>query len=256
MELQAGEYDEDAQNIFFAHQRIQNACATQAVLNVLMNRDDVELGPVLSGFKEFVSSFDAELKGETISNSDEIRLVHNSFSSPNMFIDDTKPPRKATDDDDVYHFAGYVRSQGLLYELDGLRPYPIVHDVCEDDDEFMEKIPEILAQRIARSGGELRFSVLAMVKDRREVYQEIGDENSAAMEQHKRDQWKSENEMRRKDHIGLVHQIIKTYAKTATDEQWNESIKRANGKGVARVMGNKFKNLDLSSLQQSNAFKQ
>lgn len=250
-ELSAGEYDEDGSNVFFAHQRIQNACATQAVLNVLMNREDVDLGPILSGFKEFVGSFDPEMKGETISNSDEIRLVHNSFSSPNMFVDDTQKPRRPTDDDDLYHFIGFVRAQGLLYELDGLKPYPVVHDTCEDDDEFMQKVPEILGDRIARSGGELRFSVLAMVQDRREVMKILGDEDGVALEQKKRDQWRAENEMRRKDHIGLVHQIVKTYAETASDEQWNASIKKANDKGYKKLIGSRLKNMDLSALQQA-----
>ena len=37
-------------------------------------------GPVLSNFKEFTEGLDPDTKGLTISNSDELRTVHNSFA--------------------------------------------------------------------------------------------------------------------------------------------------------------------------------
>ena len=63
-------------------QVISNACATQAILSVLLNAEQKEmsLGSTLGDFKEFVSAFDAPMKGLALSNSEEIRTVHNSFS--------------------------------------------------------------------------------------------------------------------------------------------------------------------------------
>ncbi|GBL74650.1 Ubiquitin carboxyl-terminal hydrolase isozyme L5, partial [Araneus ventricosus] len=75
---------------------INNACATQAILSVLLNckHADVELGETLSSFKDFCQTFDATMKGLTLSNSDVIREVHNSFARQQMFEFDAKPPTK------------------------------------------------------------------------------------------------------------------------------------------------------------------
>lgn len=60
-------------DLFFARQVTTNACATQAILSVLLNsvvegdkggEDDLTLGPILSNFKSFTSSFPPELRGE------------------------------------------------------------------------------------------------------------------------------------------------------------------------------------------------
>lgn len=57
-----GQYDfEASENLFFANQTIQNACATQAILSVLLNRGDLEIGGPLTEFREFTQAFPAEV---------------------------------------------------------------------------------------------------------------------------------------------------------------------------------------------------
>lgn len=58
-----GNFDHDAaNNIFFAAQTIQNACGTQALLSVLLNKDaEVEIGKDLKEFKEFTQEFPPEV---------------------------------------------------------------------------------------------------------------------------------------------------------------------------------------------------
>lgn len=58
-----GTFDHDAaNNIFFAAQTIQNACGTQALLSVLLNKDkEVQIGKDLKEFKEFTQEFPPEV---------------------------------------------------------------------------------------------------------------------------------------------------------------------------------------------------
>ena len=63
-------------------QVINNACATQAILSVLMNTDhpDVQLSSTLTELRDFTAGFDPATRGLALSNSDVIRTVHNSFA--------------------------------------------------------------------------------------------------------------------------------------------------------------------------------
>jgi ubiquitin carboxyl-terminal hydrolase L5 len=59
-----GRFDFDAaENIWFAQQTIQNACGTQALLSVLLNQDEPDVGDGLREFKEFTSGFPSEVRG-------------------------------------------------------------------------------------------------------------------------------------------------------------------------------------------------
>jgi ubiquitin carboxyl-terminal hydrolase L5 len=204
-----GQYDyAAAENLFFAAQTIQNACGTQALLSVLLNKDgEIEVGKQLREFKEFTSGFPAEFRGEALSNSELIRDVHNSFAKSSPFVDETQ--RTATEDDDVYHFIAYTPINGVLYELDGLQPAPIVHGQCSFE-EFPEKVIPVLQRRIERyPANEIRFNLLAMVRDLRVRAREIGDQEMLFREEQKRSEWQFENALRKHNFVGFAGEVLK-----------------------------------------------
>ncbi|RDW83348.1 ubiquitin carboxyl-terminal hydrolase-1 [Coleophoma crateriformis] len=204
-----GTYDYGAaESLFFAAQTIQNACGTQALLSVLLNKDgEIDVGARLREFKEFTTGFPAEFRGEALSNSELIRDVHNSFAKSSPFVDETQ--RMATEDDDVYHFIAYTPINGVLYELDGLQPAPISHGPSTFE-EFPEKVIPVLQRRIERyPATEIRFNLLAMVRDLRIRAREIGDQEMLMREESKRSEWIFENSLRRHNFVGFAGEVLK-----------------------------------------------
>jgi ubiquitin carboxyl-terminal hydrolase L5 len=257
-----GAFDHDAaERMFFARQTIQNACGTQALLSVLLNAD-VDIGPHLREFKEFTAPLPpdvrppahtvpfvrmdresreltgCQIRGECLSNSELIRAVHNSFARASPFADETEK-RAATDDDDLYHFIAYAPVDGTLYELDGLREAPISHGPCAGWRELPEKVVPVIERRIGRHpAGEIRFNLLAMIKDPRERASEIGDGETVAAEERKRLGWRVENTLRRHNFVPFVAELMKGVVrakKAEGEESYKSWIEEAKGRTKERI---------------------
>lgn len=161
----AADYEE--KGVFFANQVINNACATQAIVSVVLNRPELDIGPELLQLKEFTAGMPPEMKGLAIGNSETIRSVHNSFSPPQPII-----PEKEEDDEkgEAFHFIAFVPAGGSLYELDGLKPGPIKLAECTQDD-WLPKAAAAITERIGRyAANEVKFNLMACIEDRRQKY--------------------------------------------------------------------------------------
>ncbi|XP_047543500.1 ubiquitin carboxyl-terminal hydrolase isozyme L5 [Vanessa atalanta] len=163
--------DNRLETIYFAKQVINNACATQAVVSLLLNcsHPDVDLGPELTKLKEFSMSFDPRMRGLTLSNSQTIRTAHNSMSNQTLFEFDQKAPTK---EEDAYHFIGYIPINGRLYELDGLREGPIDHGPISPGQDWLNVVHPIIMKRInVYTEGEIHFNLMALISDRKMLYE-------------------------------------------------------------------------------------
>lgn len=150
-------------HLFFAHQVTTNACATQAILSVVLNAvnapsssdegesnssnhqrlSEKELGKVLSDFRNFTMEFPPNLKGVAVSSSEEIRAAHNSFHATDSFLNFDQADRKdsSSKHTEAFHFVAYVphhhrndnTTTTTVYELDGLQNGPIVAGTVDNN---------------------------------------------------------------------------------------------------------------------------
>lgn len=59
---------------------INNACASVALLNIVNNVPNIELGENLRAFKDFTASFSPALRGDAVGNFEFVKEIHNSFA--------------------------------------------------------------------------------------------------------------------------------------------------------------------------------
>jgi ubiquitin carboxyl-terminal hydrolase L5 len=204
-------------------------------LAILLNAEGLELGETLSNFKGFTQDFPSDLKGLAIGNSDEIRTSHNSFARSEPFVSEEQ--KAATDDDDVFHFVAYVPFGGNVYELDGLKKGPIM--LGEYKDDWLATCGPAIQQRIEKyASSEIRFNLMALIKNRMTIYKEeiakqeailsgssddaqkaaataeIGElKATISQEEQKRANWKSENIRRKHNYIPFIVTLLQQLAK-------------------------------------------
>jgi len=189
--------DENLVNsMFFAHQAIPNSCATHALLSVLLNCNQIDLGKNLSRFKEMTNLMDPESKGLAIGNMPELAKAHNQHASE---IDTQEKRNKQSQmnktngfrqtSGDSFHFISFVNINNHVYELDGLKKSPIDHGRIGEHETFSEKFRQIILERIPQQqqkenklnsqlrklqtdmntavNEDIRYSLMAVVPDRR-----------------------------------------------------------------------------------------
>jgi len=204
---------------------ISNACATVAILNILLNipegTEDVELGDELKLFREFTAELDSESRGDAIGNSDSIRTAHNSFARSTCFSFEDQTAGK---DDDAFHFVGYVSHQTMVYELDGLQKGPLLlGDAPQPNDglNWLDVVRPELRRRMGTYGdAEVRFSLLAITGSREikltKQLSFLSDASARAVIQSQirqvedfRESWRIENKRRRFNYIPLAVALLK-----------------------------------------------
>ncbi|XP_034943722.1 ubiquitin carboxyl-terminal hydrolase calypso [Chelonus insularis] len=165
--------EEIVNNIFFAQQVVPNSCATHALLSVLLNCPNIHLGTTLSRLKLHTSGMCPENKGWAIGNTPELACAHNSHAMPQAKRRQDKNTGVSTGrfTGEAFHFVSYVPINGRLFELDGLKPYPMDHGPWKEHEEWTEQFKRVITDRLGISTGEqlqdIRFNLMAVVPDRR-----------------------------------------------------------------------------------------
>jgi ubiquitin carboxyl-terminal hydrolase L5 len=260
--------DDIPSNLFFAHQVTTNACATQAILSVVLNAglEASTLGTTLSDFHSFTNDFPPMLKGEAISSSQEIKTAHNAFGRQDAFLQEGKVHAPSADDE-AFHFVAYVPQNGSVYELDGLQKGPIVVGSVDEtmkdgdgsdnkdnaDNTWLSIARAAIQERMVAGGDHVKFNLMAVIEDKRVKLQSdleglqqdavaSASSDTAAkytetmealqLENHKREQWKVENQRRRHNYVPLCMQLLKELAKAGNlpkltqEAQERQTVKR------------------------------
>ena len=164
-------------NMFFAHQLIPNSCATHALLTMLLNFSNVDLGPTLSCMKDFTKGFSPESKGYAIGNALELAKAHNSHARPEpRHLPKKQNGLSVVRTMEAFHFVSYVPITGWLFELDGLKVYPIDHGPWGEDKEWTDKAWQVIMECIGlATAGEpchdIHFNLMGVVPDCRIKYE-------------------------------------------------------------------------------------
>jgi len=239
---------EDIPGVFFAKQMIQNACGTQAIINMLMNREDaVNIGQTLKEFKSFTTGFRSEDTGAALANAETIKKAHNSFRRNDPF---TIESVEGGEKEDAFHFISYVPNNGVLYELDGLQRGPIAHGECTNEN-WLQKVKPIIQQRMdSYAGNEVRFTLLAVCKKLKTKYEEqlaqTEDQNlraelqaKIAEEDDKHAKWKKANTRRKHNYVPFICALLKGVARNGLMDSLVETAKERKKEKVSAMEARK-----------------
>lgn len=148
--------EETVNSIFFAQQVVPNSCATHALLSVLLNCPDLYLGETLNRLKGHTKGMSPENKGWAIGNTPELACAHNShaMSLAKRRLDKGSGVSTGRFTGEAFHFVSFVPINGHLFELDGLKPYPMNHGPWKESEDWTNKFRSTMAERLGISSGE------------------------------------------------------------------------------------------------------
>ncbi|KAL8735663.1 MAG: hypothetical protein Q9166_000832 [cf. Caloplaca sp. 2 TL-2023] len=165
------------EGIWFANQTVNNACASVALLNIVNNVPDLNLGEHLQQFKNFTADFTPALRGDAVGNFEFVKTIHNSFARKmdilnadlqlkNDASSRKKSKAKGTDEDEAgFHFIAFVPVQDKVWKLDGLERQPQNLGPISGDDWVLQVAPEIETRMARYEDGQIEFAILSLVKE-------------------------------------------------------------------------------------------
>ncbi|XP_039511912.1 ubiquitin carboxyl-terminal hydrolase isozyme L3 isoform X3 [Pimephales promelas] len=151
---------EVSSDVYFMKQTIGNACGTIGLIHAVANNQrhlEFEPNSPLKAFLLQSAKMSPEEKAAFLEKDESIRVTHESSAQEGQ----TEAP--GLDEKVDLHFIAFVNVEGNLYELDGRKPFPIVHGKTTDD-TFLEDSAEVCKKFMARDPQELRFTVVALSK--------------------------------------------------------------------------------------------
>ncbi|XP_056145713.1 ubiquitin carboxyl-terminal hydrolase isozyme L3 [Lampris incognitus] len=147
-------------SVYFMKQTIGNACGTIGLIHAVGNNQahlEFKSDSPLKKFLVETANMSPEEKAAFLEKDESIRVTHESSAQEGQ----TEAP--SIDEKVELHFIAFVNVGRQLTELDGRKPFPIVHGETSED-TFLEDAIEVCKTFMARDPQELRFTVVALSK--------------------------------------------------------------------------------------------
>ncbi|KAI8965536.1 cysteine proteinase [Daldinia sp. FL1419] len=168
--------------LWFTNQTTANSCATVALMNIIMNAQDVTLGMELQKFKTSTKEMVPPHRGYSLDKNDFIRSVHNSVArridllSEDLSLDNKyeetmqarkrktkKKPANTSSQfraETNYHYIAYVPVNGQVWELDGFQAKPLCLGPISDS--WIDTASIAIQERMMRNSDFSSYSLLAI----------------------------------------------------------------------------------------------
>ncbi|KAK4464259.1 hypothetical protein QBC42DRAFT_50851 [Cladorrhinum samala] len=168
---------------WFANQTTENACATIALMNILMNTEQLSLGPRLEEIKKETKDLSPPLRGHRITSDPWIRYTHNSYARRLDLLDVSlamqnkvdsrnrekrqKTSRKKTKStggaDNANHYIAFVPVGNNVWHLDGLTKEPTHVATFNDGESWTEVLAPVLEERVVQCANDnVNFNIMAI----------------------------------------------------------------------------------------------
>ncbi|XP_053958747.1 ubiquitin carboxyl-terminal hydrolase isoform X2 [Anastrepha ludens] len=142
-------------DLFYMRQLTSNACGTVALIHSLANSKSISLEDgILKSFLENVKDLTPEERGKALENDKSFTEGHHELAKEGQTVAD--PEEKVN-----HHFVALINKNGVLYELDGRKEFPIKHGPTTDE-TFIQDAAKVCKEFMARDPDELRFTVMAL----------------------------------------------------------------------------------------------
>lgn len=166
---------------------MRNACGSIALLNLVMNIPNVELGKHINRFRNSTKDMSPNQRGKAVAEFAFVRQAHNSWARKSDMMNEDKllrenvlkknqykkrgttarPSRKKKKDEyeNAYHYIAYMPANGEIWRMDGMEKSAESFGSYSEE-TWLAQVVSVLQERMELLVNQgIQFNVLAMTKD-------------------------------------------------------------------------------------------
>jgi len=148
------------EDVYFTKQTVGNACGTVGIIHAIANNADTftfKEGSVVKDFIDSTKSLSPEEKAKALEKHEGIAKCHSTSAQEGQ----TEAP--PIDEKVNLHFLAFVEKNGVLYEMDGRKPFPINHGKTSEEG-FLEDCAIVCKKFMNRDPDLLQFNMVALAR--------------------------------------------------------------------------------------------